>query len=97
MIIWPSVYAGWDNSLFSLIFYFKFLSVQRKLINEFVFLFFCHYSVLDMLRYHKFTIGAMWISDYGNPDEEEHFKNVLKYSPLHNIKIPEGQVCNFFF
>ncbi|KAF6211177.1 hypothetical protein GE061_014292 [Apolygus lucorum] len=48
-------------------------------------------GVLDCLRYHKFTCGAMWISDYGSPDEEEHFKNILKYSPLHNIKIPQDQ------
>ncbi|BES94985.1 serine-type exopeptidase activity [Nesidiocoris tenuis] len=48
-------------------------------------------GVLDCLRYHKFTCGAMWTTDYGNPDEEVHFRNILKYSPLHNIRIPDDQ------
>lgn len=43
-------------------------------------------GVLDMLRYHLFTIGWAWIPEYGNPEEEEHFKNVYAYSPLHNIE-----------
>lgn len=43
-------------------------------------------GVLDMLRYHKFTIGWGWAVEYGSSDNEEQFAYIYKYSPLHNIR-----------
>jgi prolyl oligopeptidase len=48
----------------------------------------CHVGVLDMIRFTSFTIGHAWTSDYGDPKERDHFENLIKYSPYHNIPEP---------
>jgi prolyl oligopeptidase len=44
-----------------------------------------HVGVMDMLRFDKFTGGKLWLDEYGSPAREADFRNLLKYSPYHNI------------
>ena len=47
----------------------------------------CQVPVIDMLRYHKFTVGRYWIPEYGNAEANPNqFKFLYAYSPLHNVK-----------
>jgi len=42
--------------------------------------------VTDMIQFHKWTIGHAWVSDFGNPDNEEDFESIMQWSPLHNCQ-----------
>lgn len=43
-------------------------------------------SVLDLLRYHLFTVGYAWKQDFGDPDVKEDFEFIHEWSPYHNIR-----------
>lgn len=47
----------------------------------------CSVPLLDMIRYHKFLIARYWIPEYGDPDKEDDFKYLIRYSPYHNVKV----------
>jgi prolyl oligopeptidase len=42
---------------------------------------------MDMLRYHRFTVGAAWADEYGSADEADQFANVYGYSPVHGVRV----------
>ena len=46
----------------------------------------CRVPVADMLRYHRFTVGRFWISEYGSSDNPDQFPYLLAYSPYHNVQ-----------
>jgi len=46
----------------------------------------CRVPVADMLRYHRFTVGRFWISEYGSADDAVQFRYLHRYSPLHNVR-----------
>jgi prolyl oligopeptidase len=47
----------------------------------------CQVGVLDLYKFHKFTIGHAWTSDFGDPEVEADFDYITEYSPIHNVKV----------
>ncbi len=46
----------------------------------------CNVPVLDMARFHRFSVGRYWITEYGDPDNPDHFPFLMRYSPYHNVR-----------
>jgi prolyl oligopeptidase len=46
----------------------------------------CSVPLLDMVRFHKFLIARYWIPEYGDPEQADDFRNILAYSPYHNVR-----------
>jgi prolyl oligopeptidase len=46
----------------------------------------CQYPLLDMVRYHQFLLGKLWIPEYGSSDDPKQFEVLYKYSPYHHVK-----------
>jgi prolyl oligopeptidase len=46
----------------------------------------CSVPLLDMLRYHKFLLGPLWVPEYGSADDPKQFEYLLRYSPYQNVK-----------
>lgn len=46
----------------------------------------CFYPLLDMVRYHKFSIARFWVPEYGSSEDAEQFKYIYAYSPYHRVK-----------
>jgi prolyl oligopeptidase len=46
----------------------------------------CRVPVVDMLRYHLFTVGRFWIPEYGSAEDPSQFTSLLRYSPYHNVR-----------
>jgi prolyl oligopeptidase len=47
----------------------------------------CAVPLIDMVRFHKFLIARYWIPEYGSSENEKDFRNLLRYSPYHNIRM----------
>lgn len=58
---------------------------------------FCGYPLLDMLRYQKFEMGPLWVTEYGSAENEKQFPYLLKYSPYQNVKAGTAYPAVLFF
>lgn len=57
----------------------------------------CGVPVLDMVRFPKFLIGRLWIPEYGDPENPEHFRWLYEYSPYHNVRQGEPYPVTYFY
>ena len=46
----------------------------------------CQYPLLDMVRYHLFLLGKLWVPEYGSSDDPKQFETLYKYSPYHHVR-----------